>query len=89
MTAAAKPRTTSAARTRAWRQRMRAQGLKPVTIWTFDETDPAFMARLEESLGRWGRSDEDRRVQDEIDHEFALVMENEPDYDWGPEGPPE
>jgi hypothetical protein len=45
------PRPSSAARTRAYRDRLRAQGLKPLTIWTYDINDPAFRQRLrEESL---------------------------------------
>jgi hypothetical protein len=43
-----RPKSTSAARTRAYRERMRAQGLKPVTIWTYDMNDPAFVARIQE-----------------------------------------
>ena len=44
----AKPRPTSAARTRAYRERMRAQGLKPVTLWSYDMNDPAFVALIQE-----------------------------------------
>ena len=40
-----KPKSASAARTRAYRERMRAKGLKPVTIWTYDLSDPAVAAR--------------------------------------------
>jgi hypothetical protein len=50
MSAKRKPDTkpTSAARTRAYRERMRAQGLKPVTIWSDDLSDPAVVARWQE-----------------------------------------
>lgn len=50
MSAQPKPRqkSTSAARTRAYRERMRAQGLKPVTIWSYDMSDPAFVALIQE-----------------------------------------
>lgn len=88
MSALNKPKTSSAGRTRAWRARLRAQGLKPITIWTFDENDPAFQARLAESLRRWGRTEDDRRVQQEIDAFSDEALEREPDYDWGPGGPP-
>lgn len=89
MTAAVQPKkTTSAARTRAWRARMRAQGLKPITIWTFDVNDPAFRARLAEDLRRLGKGDDEQRVLDEMEEHFAAAMADEPDYDWGPKGPP-
>lgn len=85
---AAKAKTSSAERTRAWRQRMRAQGLKPVTIWTVDVNDPLFRARLAEDLKRWGKGRDDRSALDEMEEHFAAVMADEPEYDWGPEGPP-
>ena len=88
MSARAKPKKTSAERTRAWRARMRAQGLKPVTIWTLDVNDPVFRARLAESLTRWGKSADEEQVQREMDEHFDAVMADEPDYDWGPHGPP-
>jgi len=88
MTAAAKPKKTGAERTRAWRERMRAQGLKPVTIWTFDENDPAFMERLRADLRRMSEGADERAVQLEMEEHFAAAMEDEPDYDWGPAGPP-
>lgn len=49
MSAQRKPtiKSTSAARTRAYRDRMRARGLKPVTIWTYDMNDPAFVAKIQ------------------------------------------
>lgn len=39
-------KTTSAARTRAYRSRLRAQGLRPRTIWAPDVNDPAVRERL-------------------------------------------
>jgi hypothetical protein len=50
MSAQRKPaqKPTSAARTRAYRERMRAKGLKPVTIWTYDMNDPELVARWQE-----------------------------------------
>ena len=37
---------TSAARTRAYRERLRAQGLKPRIVWALDVSDPAVRERL-------------------------------------------
>ncbi len=39
-------KATSAARTRAYRERLRAQGLKPRTVWALDVNDPAVRERL-------------------------------------------
>jgi hypothetical protein len=61
----AKP--TSAARTRAYRERMRARGLKPVTIWTFDVDDPAFQKELDEACRRINESPDEKAVMDEFE----------------------
>ena len=37
---------TSAARTRAYRERLRAQGLKPRVVWALDVSDPAVREQL-------------------------------------------
>ena len=47
-----KPRQTGAERTRRWRERMRAKGLVPRTVWTYDVTDPAFLAALRSACER-------------------------------------
>jgi hypothetical protein len=31
-------------KTREWRARMRAKGLRPVQVWVYDARDPAFVA---------------------------------------------
>ena len=63
----AKPKKTSAERTRTYRARMRARGLKPVTIWTFDVNDPAFRARLAEDMLRIRESPDEQAVMDELE----------------------
>lgn len=88
MTSAQRQRKTGAERTRGWRERKRAQGLKPVTVWVLNEQDPEFRGRLEESLARWSRSGEDRDVLRENEAAHAELMAGEADYDWGPAGPP-
>ena len=46
---------TSAIRTRAYRERLRAQGLKPRTVWALDVSDPAVRERLrQQSLSLHG-----------------------------------
>ncbi|HYG25340.1 MAG TPA: antitoxin MazE-like protein [Caulobacteraceae bacterium] len=61
------PRQSSAARTRAYRERLRAQGLKPLTIWTYDINDPAFQKRLEEDCRRLRGSDDEEEVMKWLD----------------------
>lgn len=46
-TPAKKPKPSSAKRVAAYRQRMRAAGLVPKTIWTYNTKDPAFLAEIE------------------------------------------
>ncbi|HEX6859621.1 MAG TPA: antitoxin MazE-like protein [Caulobacteraceae bacterium] len=69
MSAQRKPaqKSTSAARTRAYRERMRAKGLKPVTIWTFDTTDPDFLRRVREASIAASHDPEERAVMDEVE----------------------
>ena len=44
---AKKPKSTSAGRVAAYRQRLRARGLVPRTIWVYDTKDPKFLAELQ------------------------------------------
>lgn len=64
---ASTPKKTSAERTRAYRARMRARGLKPVTIWTFDVDDPAFQKELDEACRRINESPDSNAVMDEAE----------------------
>jgi hypothetical protein len=59
--AASKP-NTSRERTRAYRERLRAKGLKPVTIWVPDLNDPEVRARIAEGCGRLDQSEDEREV---------------------------
>lgn len=43
-------RTTSRDRVRAYRARMRAQGLRPVTFWVPDVTSPEYKAELQRQI---------------------------------------
>ena len=70
------PRQTGAERTRRWRERLRAKGLVPRTVWTYDLKDPAFRARLEADCAKIKGSEEERRVLEEIE---ALS-----DWSWTP-----
>ena len=61
------PKSSSAARTRAYRERMRAKGLKPVTIWTYDINDPVFREQLRRDSIALSQSEGEREVMDWID----------------------
>lgn len=60
-------KATSAARTRAYRERMRAKGLRPVTIWTYDINDPVFRKRLEEDCRRIRASAQEKEIMAELE----------------------
>lgn len=68
------PKSTSAARTRAYRERMRAKGLKPVTIWTYDVNDPEFIRRMREASLALRESPDEQAVLDE-NEAFAADFE--------------
>lgn len=61
------PKSTSAARTRAYRERMRAKGLKPVTLWVLDTSNPAVRKRLEEDCRRIRESPDEQAVMDMLE----------------------
>lgn len=66
MTATA-PRKTSRERTRAYRERLRERGLKPVTIWLPDIDDPKIRAQIEEGCRLLDQSDDEKDVLALID----------------------
>jgi hypothetical protein len=53
---------------------MRARGLKPVTIWTFDTDDPAFKRRIEEDIRRLKNSPQEREELAAIEGVFLDYM---------------
>ena len=72
-------RKTGAERTRRWRERMRAKGLVPRTVWTYDVNDPAFLEELRLAGERIRGSEDERRVMEEIEAMYEL---HEPVPDW-------
>lgn len=58
----AKPRSASAERVRRHRERMKAMGLKPVTIWVPDVDTPEFKAQLARAIDVINEDEESRRV---------------------------
>lgn len=45
MPSAAKPKKSSREKVRAYRERLRAQGLRPAQIWVYDRRAPGFAER--------------------------------------------
>jgi hypothetical protein len=85
----AKPKETSRARTRAYRERLRAKGLRPVTIWVLDVTNPEIREQLARDCKAISRSPEEREVMEWLDT-VRHWPEDEPDMpDYGSNKPPE
>lgn len=61
------PKSTSAARTQAYRERMRAKGFKPVTRWVLDLDSPVVRARLAEDGRRLRESATEQAIMDELE----------------------
>jgi hypothetical protein len=59
---AAKPRSPSAERVRRHREKMKAMGLKPITIWVPDVDTPEFKAQLARAIDVINADDESRRA---------------------------
>ena len=59
---AAKPRSASAERVRRHRDKMKAMGLKPVTLWLPDVDSPEYKARIERACAAINADEESRRV---------------------------
>ncbi|MGE5500974.1 MAG: antitoxin MazE-like protein [Ignavibacteriales bacterium] len=70
---AASPNKNSAARTRAYRERLRAKGMRPVTVWTYDRKDPAFRKQLEDDFRRIRESPGEKEIMDWIE---AVLVED-------------
>ncbi len=80
---------TGAERVAKRRAAMRAQGLRPIQIWVPDLRNPEVREAIRRSVEIINRRDEEEDVMAWIESLHDEVMANEPDYDWGPDGPPE
>lgn len=86
------PKPSSKDRVRAHRERMRAKGLRPVTIWAFGKELREQVQRDIEAINRaeTERGDAWEAAQFAYAATEAMLQEldeTEP-YDWGPDGPP-
>jgi len=70
---------SNAERARRHRERMRAQGLRPIQLWVPDTRDPAVIAEIRrQSLALRGTPGEEE-IMDFIEAIQADLIENDPD----------
>jgi hypothetical protein len=77
---------------RRYRERMRAKGYRPMTMWVPDVQNPAVARKLKAEFAAI-REHERTSAQARSDAAFwnevaAHAWDDLPDYDWGPDGPP-
>ncbi len=81
-------RLTGAQRVAKRRAALRAQGLRPRQFWLPDLRDAKVREGIRRSVEIINACDEEDDVMAWIESLHGEVMANEPDYDWGPDGPP-
>lgn len=79
---------TGAQRVAKRRATLRAQGLRARQFWLPDLRDPRVQAQIQQSVAAINKSREEAALLDWLETNLAEVMADEPDYDWGPDGPP-
>ncbi|MGH6787195.1 MAG: antitoxin MazE family protein [Novosphingobium sp.] len=70
------------------RAALRAQGLRPKQSWVPDVRDPRVIEGIRRSVAIIRADAEENEVMAMLESLHDEVMANEPDYDWGPQGPP-
>ena len=80
---------TGAQRAARYRAAKRAQGLRLKQIWVPDLRDPEVRAAIAREGAEINRRDEADDVMAWLEAAQTDLMANEPDYDWGPGGPPD
>ena len=79
---------TGAERVAKRRLALRAQGLRPKQSWVPDVRDPKVLEGIRRSVAIICADKDENEVMAMIESLHAEVMADEPDYDWGPQGPP-
>jgi hypothetical protein len=79
---------TGAQRVAKRRAVLRAQGLRPKQSWVPDVRDPKVLEGIRRSVAIIRGQKDENEVMALIDSLYAEVIADEPDYDWGPNGPP-
>jgi hypothetical protein len=80
---------TGAERVARRRAALRAQGLRPKQFWLPDLRDPEVREGIRRSVEIINGRDEEDEVMAWIGSLQDELWAGEPDYDWGPDGPPE
>ena len=80
---------TGAERAARYRAAKRAQGLRLKQIWVPDLRDPKVRDQFRREGAEINRRDDADDVMAFIESAQEDIWANEPDYDWGPGGPPE
>jgi hypothetical protein len=61
-------RKETASRVRKHREKMKAAGLKPVTIWMPDVNAPGYQEKIDHAIAVINASAEERQILDELSH---------------------
>ena len=80
---------TGAERVAKRRAALRARGLKLRQFWVPDMSNPSVRAELSREAKVISRLDRESDDMEFLESIRAEVWGSEPDYDWGPDGPPE
>ena len=80
---------TGAQRAARYRAAKRAQGLRLKQIWVPDLRDPRVRDAIERGIAAINASKDEAEYNRWLDSNFDELMADEPDYDWGPNGPPQ
>ena len=79
---------TGAQRVAKRRATLRAKGFKLKQIWVPDLNDPKVLEGIRRSVEIIRADKDEQEVMERIGSLHDEVMADEPDYDWGPQGPP-
>lgn len=79
---------TGAERAARYRAAKRAQGLRLKQFWVPDLRDPQVRDQFRREGVEINRRDDEDDVMAFIEAAQEDIWANEPDYDWGPSGPP-
>ena len=79
---------TGAQRVAKRREALRAQGLRPKQSWVPDVRDPQVLEGIRRSVAIICAQKDENEVMSMIASLHDEAMADEPDYDWGPDGPP-
>lgn len=80
---------TGAQRAARHRDSKRAQGLRLRQFWLPDLRDPKVQEELRREVAEINRSDRESGILDYLESLSDEMMNSLPDYDWGPDGPPQ